>query len=155
MADYLSIYTPEQIADCKKRFARLLLDSPTQGLQIVHSLLQTYTPVPFAVNPVYITSFANSWPFDPEVLAEQERILSEPLSKQKFVRELLTHARNPNYAPDDKLGYFKLIKEIEFGTSVSLNSAKNGKQTDDKLQELAAMIIFPPKPKEAAEEVTK
>lgn len=153
MADYSSVYTPEQIADCKKRFAKLLLDCPNSAIDIVFSLLQTITAVPFSVNPTYVTAFANSWPFDPEVIAEQERLLAEPLSKAKFVREVLTHARNSNLAASDRLGFYKLAKETEWGGSstVSLGMAKNGKQTDDKLQELAAMIIFPPKVKPTEE----
>lgn len=122
----------------KTLFAERLLRRPDDALMIVANILGKDV---CEQNPMKPISLAQDWPNDPFILQEMERLKSILPTKEYIAREIHEKAKNAFDRGEEK-EYFagmRLYAEIVG----HIKKASETSKSDDKLQELAGMVLDP------------
>lgn len=113
-------------------FARRYRENKKDALMIARACL------PKDSDAVTIINAKDTWPHDPIVLAEMQRLDELPLDKAIINNEVLTIARSSFVDPKDRIAAYKLVAELN-GLIIP-TAQKGGAKSTDKLEELKAML---------------
>ena len=123
--------------DAKLQFAALLVERPKDALLIAKSIVGSECA---AARPMFVIEIAESWAIDPLVLGEMERLRLIPVAKEIIEKELLYLARNEYVGHGDRIKAYELVAKIG-GHIVNKTQNKDEGKSDDRLKELAAMVM--------------
>lgn len=121
----------------KTLFAERYLRRPDDALMIIANILGRDV---IEQNPMLPISYSQSWPNDPFVLAEIKRLQSVLPSLEDIAREIHEKAKTA-FSAGEMAEYFKGMRlYAEITGHIKKGASDNGK-SDDRLEELAAMIV--------------
>jgi hypothetical protein len=123
----------------KLLFAARLRREPDSALMIAASILGRAT---IDANPMLAINAADMWPHDPVVMAEIQRLNDAPVDKRIYITEMHSKA-NKAFERGDHKSYaaiMQLVLNAE-GYLKGVSTKDDGKTGEDKLAELAAMVL--------------
>jgi hypothetical protein len=88
--------------------------------------------------PLFVLHIAETWPVDPVVIAEIDRLDKTPIEKEIILTELHRIGTSVLVDPADRVKAFAEYAKISGWTMPSKNDLL---RSDDRLKELAAMVL--------------
>ena len=88
--------------------------------------------------PMFVINIGETWPFDPLVIAEMDRLDRTPIEKEVILNELYRLGTNIYADHGDRVKAFAEYAKISGWT---MQKKEDNKRSDDKLRELAAMVL--------------
>jgi hypothetical protein len=122
----------------KTLFAERLLRRPDDALMIVANILGKDV---IESNPMLPISLAQDWPNDPFVVAEMQRLKAILPSLEDIAREIHEKAKKA-FEQGEQREYFSGMRLYAEVTGLIKKGVDGGK-SDDRLQELADMVLDP------------
>lgn len=119
----------------KLLFAKRYRDDKSDPLMIVQDVM------PKGTDAIVIINATRTWPHDPVVIAELERLTKILPEKEEIAHQLLHKANDKNIAPDDQVKFYKLYCDLIYPSkSASTKSDSGGDRLDEFIEALTCPL---------------